>query len=297
VSDSRTAVTGAGGRLGQALLSPAARTLPWGRPDIDLDDPACWTPLLTRDRPAVVIHAAAMTDVDACARHPELAMRRNGDATGALASACQERGVGLVVISTNEVFDGEREDGRGYVESDATAPGNPYGVSKLAGEDAAREAFGGRSGLWIVRTAWLYGPPGNDFPDKIVAAADRLPEGEPLPVVADELGSPTWTADLAAAILALLTNTDGGLFHVADDGVASRREWADHVLAVRRPGRATRPISADQFVRASRPPRWGVLSSERTPAAGVRMRDWRVALDAYLATGPSAGGRDAGPPW
>jgi dTDP-4-dehydrorhamnose reductase len=256
--------------------------LPWGRPDIDLDDPACWAPLLQRDRPAVVVHAAAMTDVDACARHPELAMRRNGDATAALASACQAQGVGLVVISTNEVFAGDREDGRGYVESDKTTPGNPYGVSKLAGEVGAREAFDGRPGLWIVRTAWLYGPPGNDFPDKIVAAADRLPDDEPLPVVADELGSPTLTWDLAAAILALLERTDGGTFHVVNTGVASRREWADRVLAVRRPGRTTRPISATEFARASSPPRWGVLDPSHAEAHGSRMRSWQSALDEHL---------------
>jgi dTDP-4-dehydrorhamnose reductase len=281
VSHRLIAITGSGGRLGRALHEATA-ALRWGRPDIDLDDPDCWPSLLERDHPDLVIHAAAMTDVDACARQPELALRRNGEATAALAAACQARGIGLVVISTNEVFSGAREDGQGYVESDDPAPPNPYGASKLAGEVGAMRAFDGSTGLWIVRTAWLYGPPGNDFPDKIVAAADRLPEDEPLPVVADELGSPTYTKDLALAILALLTGAEGGVFHLADTGVASRRDWADRVLAVRRPGRATRPISASQFTRASTPPRWGVLSSERAAALGVVMRDWRAALDEYL---------------
>ena len=122
-----------------------------------------------------------MTLVDECARQPDLAMRRNGVATGVLAAACRARGVGLLVVSTNEVFSGDRRDGQGYAETDAAAPRNPYGASKLAGEEAARAAFADGPGLWIVRTAWLYGPPGNDFPDKITAAADRLPEGEPLP--------------------------------------------------------------------------------------------------------------------
>ena len=128
------------------------------------------------------------------------------------------------------------------------------------------QVFGGSAGLWIVRTAWLYGPPGNDFPDKIVAAADRLPEHEPLPVVADEFGSPTYTKDVAAAMFELLARTEGGVYHVADTGVASRRDWAERVLAVRRPGREARPISASEFSRASTPPRWGVLSSGRAAA-------------------------------
>ena len=126
--------------------------------------------------------------------------------------------MGLLVVSTNEVFSGDRDDGQGYAETDATGPRNPYGASKLAGEEAARAAFADFPGLWIARTAWLYGPPGNDFPDKITAASDRLPEGEPLPVVADEFGSPTYTLDLARAILDLVSLTDGGLYHLVNTG-------------------------------------------------------------------------------
>ncbi len=173
----RVAVTGAGGRLGRALLGALADApftglagpLAWGRPDYDLDDPGAAERLVARDRPEVVVHAAAWTDVDGCARDPDLAMARNGTATGRLARACAAAGVDLVVVSTNEVFDGRRTDGRGYRPDDPTAPANPYGASKLAGELAARDAYaalpGGGSGLGgpalaIVRTAWLYGPPG-----------------------------------------------------------------------------------------------------------------------------------------
>jgi len=277
------AVTGAGGRLGHALRAASADPLiGWDLPEHDLDQPESVAPLLDRDRPGLVIHTAAMTLVDECARQPDLAMRRNGDATGVLAAACHARGVGLLVVSTNEVFSGDRRDGRGYLETDETGPRNPYGASKLAGEEAAREAFADGPGLWIARTAWLYGPPGNDFPDKITAASDRLPEGEPLPVVADEFGSPTYTLDLARAILALVSLTEGGVYHLVNGGGASRREWADRVLAVRRPGRATRPISAAEFTRASEPPPWGVLDTSRAAAAGVHLRSWRAALEDYL---------------
>jgi dTDP-4-dehydrorhamnose reductase len=285
----RIAVTGVGGRLGTALRTVAsADLLGWDLPELDLDHPESVVPMLERDRPALVIHAAAMTDVDACARDPELAMRRNGAASGAIAQACRDHAAGLLIVSTNEVFSGDRSDGQGYRETDATGPRNPYGASKLAGEEAARAAFGDQPGLWIVRTAWLFGAPGGDFPDRITAAADRLPVEEPLPVVADEFGSPTSTSDLARGILDLVARTDGGTFHLVNAGVASRREYAEAVLAVRRPGRATRPISRTAFTRASEPPPWGVLDASGVDAVGVRLRPWQEALEAYLLAGAQA---------
>lgn len=286
----RVAVTGATGRLGSALRArltgvPGTDPLPWSRPDYDLDDPEAAARCIARDRPDHVLHAAAWTDVDGCARDPEAALRRNGAATGALARACAAAGAGLVVVSTNEVFGAPRTDGAGWREDDPVAPCNPYGASKAEGEAAARAALPG-PGLWIVRTAWLYGRPGAGFPERIVAAADRLPPGEPLGVVADEVGSPTWAADLADAILALVAATPGGTFHCVNKGAASRRDWADAVLAVRRPGRRTRPIGRADFVRASVPPAWAVLDTARAAAAGVRLRAWDAALAAYLASEP-----------
>ena len=177
---------------------PPSPLIGWDLPEHDLDRPESVEPLLDRDRPGLVIHTAAMTLVDECARQPELAMRRNGEATGVLAAACHARGVGLLVVSTNEVFSGDRADGQGYRGD--RCDGAAQSVRRQQARRRGGRAGGLRAhgpGLWIVRTAWLYGPPGNDFPDKITQAADRLPEGEPLPVVADELGSPTYTLDLA----------------------------------------------------------------------------------------------------
>lgn len=280
-------MTGAAGRLGRALLA-AAESMPdmqvaaWRRVDYDLDEPDTVTHLLERDKPDLVVHAAAWTDVDGCAREPALAMRRNSEAVDGLARRCVERGTSLLLVSTNEVFDGRRTDGRGYSETDATAPPNPYGASKLAGEEAARATFGGRDGLWIVRTAWLYGPPGDDFPRRILAAADRLDPDQALPVVVDEHGSPSFTRDAALAMLRLPGLTRGGLYHLVNEGVASRLEWAQRVLARLRPGRSVRPISAREFVRASRPPAWAVLDGTRAAEVGLAMRDWRDALDEFL---------------
>src|SRR5262245_26725793 len=132
------AVSGARGRLGRAVMAAAgAGAIAWSRPDLDLDDPASLVRLLHRDRPSAVVHAAAMTDVDACALDPDLALRRNAVVIGPLARACAQAGTGLVLISTNEVFDGERRDGRGYREDDEARPRNAYGASKRAAEEAA----------------------------------------------------------------------------------------------------------------------------------------------------------------
>src|SRR4029453_5811142 len=130
---------------------------------------------------------------DGCARDPALADARNGDATGILARACAARGVDLIVISTNEVFDGRRRDGVGYGPSDEPAPANPYGASKLRGERAAQDAYAAatQGQLAIVRTAWLFGPGRPDFPAKILAAArEAARTREPLRVPGDAWASP-----------------------------------------------------------------------------------------------------------
>jgi dTDP-4-dehydrorhamnose reductase len=288
----RIAVTGAGGRLGRALLAAATPDPPldaigWSRPELDLDAPDTVVGLLDRDHPDLVIHAAAWTDVDGCARDPDLAMARNGVAAGVLARHCAVRGVRFVLVSTNEVFDGERTDGLGYREDDPVAPRNPYGASKLAGERAVRAAYADGPEPWIIRVAWLYGPPGNDFPRKIVAAADRLPPDRTLSVVADEVGTPTATDDLAGAILRLVTCTDGGVFHLAPTPPASRLDWARAVLALVRPERTVAPIGRDAFPRASDPPPWGVLDASRAARVGVVLPDWRGSLERHLAADPS----------
>ena len=287
----RVAVTGAGGRLGRALIATLADApftglagpIAWTRPDYDLDDLEAGTRLIQRDRPEVVVHAAAWTDVDGCARDPELAVRRNGLATGALARACVAGGVDLVAVSTNEVFDGARTDGRGYRPGDDVAPANPYGASKLAGEQAAREAYEDAPArgpsLAVVRTAWLYGPPGGDFPDKIIAAALRArTAAEPLRVVGDEIGSPTSTADLAEAIVELIgSGAVGGTLHYADVGAVSRATWAREILRLAGISVSIEEVLASTWIRASSPPRWGVLEPSLLPS-GEPMRPWTEAL-------------------
>ena len=143
----RVAITGAGGRLGKSLVAALSgasfvdHVLPWDLPEHDLDDPQSAARLVSRNRPDVVIHAAAWTDVDGCATDPQLALRRNGTATGEMAQACAAHGATLIAVSTNEVFDGLRTDGRPYSPTDLPRPANAYGAAKLAGEQIARAAF------------------------------------------------------------------------------------------------------------------------------------------------------------
>jgi len=286
------AVTGSTGRLGRAVVAALARegigTVALSRPEYDLDDSDSAATVIARHGPDVVINCAAWTAVDDCARDPDLAMRRNAQAVGELAAACAGARARLVHVSTNEVFDGERSDGEGYVETDEPRPINSYGSSKLAGEIAAREAFARHAcdeNLLIVRTAWLFGPPGNDFPTKMLAAADRLPAEQPLPVVVDEIGSPTYAPDLADAIVALVArSTFGGVRHIVNAGRAPRCEVAQTVFTACRPGRRTVGVSRSVFNRPSRPPAWAVLATNRAAGPGEPLRPWRDALGVYLAS-------------
>jgi dTDP-4-dehydrorhamnose reductase len=238
-------------------------------------------------------------------------MRRNAIAVAELAEACVRAGADLVIVSTNEVFDGRRTDGLGYAPDDRPRPGNPYGASKLAGETAAQAAFLRHGGLIdgpgvagpaptaaadappapipaapqlaIVRTAWLYGPPGNDFPARILAAADRArATGEPLRVVGDEIGSPTFAPDLAAGILEqLATGAFAGVHHIVNAGSVSRAGWARHVLAVTGLEVPIVEVPLATWTRPSAPPAWAVLEPT-LPPSGEHLRSWQAAFADYV---------------
>lgn len=294
----RVAVVGVNGRLGRALAealenAPFTGTrgpIGWDQPELDLDtlDEVSAGAFLDGERPEVLIHTAAWTDVDGCARDPGLAMLRNGTAAGVLARACAERGIDLVFISTNEVFDGRRTDGIGYGPGEARNPINPYGAAKAAGEllaIAAFEADGARGRLGIVRTSWLHGPPGADFPAKIAAAALRARHaGTPLQVVADEIGAPTYTPDLAEAIVELLaenaiaaSEARWAIHHLVNAGCVSRADWAREVLRATRIDVPVLDVPGSTWKRASTPPAWAVLAPTALPS-GEPMRDWREAF-------------------
>ncbi|MCX7670040.1 MAG: dTDP-4-dehydrorhamnose reductase, partial [Anaerolineae bacterium] len=228
-------------------------------------------------RPELVIHAAAYTDVDGCEKDPELAFRVNAFGTQNVALAAQRAGAALLYISTNEVFDGTRRDL--YREWDQPNPMSIYARSKAAGEQIVRELLGGR--FYIVRVAWLFGPGGNNFVTKILAAAAR---NGALRVAADEFGNPTYAPDLAAAIARLIATGHYGTYHLTNAGFCSRFEWARAIMRLAgRPDLPITPILSADWPRPSRPPLHAVLANTAAAGLGIVLRPWPEALAAYMA--------------
>ena len=190
----KIAITGSEGQLGgavQRVLSAEHELIPLTVFDFDITDRANIARLADLT-PNLVIHCAAMTNVDGAAREPAEAFRVNALGTQNIALACQRCDAALLYISTNEVFDGTKA--APYIEFDPTHPINVYGKSKLAGEWFTQTLL---QKFYIVRTAWLYARGGGKFPDKILELAQRQSS---LSVVRDEIGSPTFVPDLADAI-------------------------------------------------------------------------------------------------
>ncbi len=274
----RIVVTGARGQLGRALcaLFTDVALLDIGVDRADIRDGDRIIPLITEFHPDVVIHAAAWTDVDGAERDPDGAYAVNALGTQNVALACRQTGAAMVYISTNEVFDGQAT--QPYREWDTPAPISVYARSKLAGEHIAQMLL---HRLYIVRTAWMYAPGGNNFPSKIIAAADRLGA---LRVVDDEIGNPTYAPDLAQAIVRLINTGRFGIYHLTNEGACSRFEWARAIL--RLSGREhipITPIPSSEWTRPARPPLRAVLANTAAAALGIRLRPWQEALADYFA--------------
>lgn len=282
----RVAITGAAGQLGRQLVQTFTEAgddvLALTRPEFDITD-ASDLGRLTGWGPDVVVNSAAWTDVDGCARDPDRAMRINGEAAGAVARAAANAGALIVHVSTNEVFDGTLH--RPYTEEDEPNPINPYGASKLAGERAVA-AMSPRH--LIVRTAWLFGPDGTNFVTKILAASERArAAGEPLRVVDDEWGNPTWTPWLAGAVVDAVRQVESGrvavdALHLAGQPPVSRRGWAGELLRGR--DIAVLAITGAEFPRPSRVPQRALLDTSRAESLGISTPDWRLPSQRLAAT-------------
>jgi len=278
----RVAVTGAAGQLGRALVSRLGPRGAWagGRAELDVSDAPAVARMLDAVRPDVVINAAAFNDVDGAEADPAPAMTVNSVGAGHLARACRQRGVLLVHVSTDYVFDGAKREP--YREDECPRPLNVYGVSKLAGCLLVAAAGGPHL---IVRTSALFGAGGNrvkggSFVERILARARR---GEPLRVVRDQVFSPTYAPDLAAALLALVDSDARGLFHVTNSGSCSSHELAVAALEIAGISAPVEAIlSADLAAPARRPP-YSVLANDKARAAGLApLRPWREALAEFL---------------
>jgi len=275
-------IVGARGQLGRALQEvytrhPRYQLSLWSRPDFDLTNPAIVEQVVAC-QPDVVINAAAWTNVDGAEANPDATYTANALGPQYLAEGCRRCGAQLVQISTNEVFAGE--PGRVYREYDQPAPSTVYARSKFAGELAARQVL---DRVYIIRVAWLFGPGGANFPSKIMAAADKMGA---LRIVADEMGNPTYAPDVAAALLQLVETGRYGIYHLVNDGQASRFEFAQAVLQLNGRGHIPlTPIAHTEWPRPAPPPLHAILINQAASALGIRLRPWQAALAEYSKSG------------
>ena len=280
----RVLITGANGMLGRDLQAALAghEVTALARADLDVTDAAA-VAAAVRGHDAVV-NCAAYTKVDDAEAHEDLAYAVNATGTANLAAACAETGARLVTISTDYVFDGNATTP--YAEDLPRDPINAYGRTKAAGEELALAAH--PDGTYVVRTAWLYGEHGPNFAQTMLNLAKTK---DAWSVVDDQLGQPTWTADLAAQIVALLeSDAPAGIYHGTNSGQATWFEFARAVLEESGldPERIT-PTDSASFVRPAPRPSYSVLGHDAWATAGIpEMRPWRAALADAVSTGALA---------
>ena len=239
------------------------------RTQLDITDRPAVVDALGRYGPDFVVNCAAFTGVDQAEGEAAEAFRVNRDGAGIVASGAAAAGARVVHVSTDFVFDGHRR--LPYGPDDQPGPLCVYGESKLAGEKAVR----GVDGL-VVRTSWLYAATGRNFVTAILRRGSR---GEPLQVVDDQTGSPTWVDDAAAAILDLLERDVRGVWHVAGTGEATWLQLAAEALRIRGLDVPVTPVSSDAWGAAATRPRYSVLDVSDTEALlGRRLPHWREAL-------------------
>jgi dTDP-4-dehydrorhamnose reductase len=293
----RIVISGAGGQLGGYLTSLTASqgrdALALTSSQWDITDPTAAERIVQRGD--VVINCAAYTDVDGAETDEAGAFAVNEAGPGHIARACAQAGAQLVHVSTDYVFNGDFGGAppRPYEPTDQTAPQSVYARSKVAGERAVLAALPQPSQGIVVRTAWVYtGGTGKDF----VAVMRRLAAGDkPVDVVDDQIGSPTYVGDLAAALLQIVDDrVPGPILHAANEGACSRFDQARAVFEEcgADPWRV-RPVTTDRFPRPAPRPAYSALSSGQSVAAGMRpLRPWRPALAAALAAADSDAAAD-----
>jgi dTDP-4-dehydrorhamnose reductase len=283
----RILITGAAGMLGQDVAAAARATghdvVSLARADLDICDVDAVNEAVAEASPEVVVNCAAWTDVDAAETAYRAALAVNGDGAGNVAAAAQAADAWTIHVSTDYVFDGRKREP--YVESDPVSPRSGYGRSKLEGERAVAQQAPERH--TIVRSSWLFGAAGRCFPQTILRLAG---ERDRLSVVDDQVGSPTFTGHLAAALVDIADlgqRAPRGVLHVAGAGECSWFAFAREIVAAAGMTECeVVPVSTIEFPRPAPRPAYSVLRSERRAPV---LADWKRGLSDYLAARAAVG--------
>ena len=280
----KTLVVGANGQLGRDLLPRLpGEVLPATRADFNLGQPASVAEFVTHARPDVVVNCAAYNLVDKAEDEPDAAFQTNAWGVRALALACRAVDARLVHVSTDYVFGLDATRTTPLTVADPPGPVSVYGLGKLAGEYVARTLCPRHL---VVRTCGLYGVHGSggkggNFVETMLRVAGQ---GKPLRVVADQTCTPTYTADLADTLVALIRAEAAGLHHVTNAGQVSWHDLAAAAFELAGVRADLTPITTAEFGAKAGRPRFSVLDNAALDAVGVaRPRPWREALAAYLA--------------
>ncbi len=259
----------------------------WEGPDeaaADITDPAAVDRVVGDVRPSVILNCAAYNLVDKAETDRDTAFRVNADGPRNLARAADRFGARLVHFSSDYVFNGSKEDGL-YAETDATAPLNIYGSSKLAGEQAVRETLGDR-GL-VLRLSWVFGKGKQNF---IFKFQERVRSGAALKVTCDEFSVPTWTGTIVPAVLKAVDRQMSGLYHLTNSGYCSRYEWAKLILRTYGFDRFILPVTMDSFNLPAKRPRFSAMNNgSLSRALGMGLASWEEGVEAYIREERTAG--------
>lgn len=275
----RILVTGASGQLGYDVERELERRgiehLGTSSRELDITDREAVERLMAAYRPDAAIHCAAYTKVDLAEDEPERCWAVNADGTRNMAAACRKTGAKLLYISTDYVFPGTGE--RSYETGDPTGPVNTYGRSKLAGELAVQSLL---EKYFIVRISWVFGKNGNNFVKTMLRLAETKAE---LSVVCDQIGSPTYTADLAPLLCDMVQTERYGVYHATNEGTCAWSEFAEAIFELAGRQVVVHPIPTSAYpTRAARPLN-SRMSKERLHSNGFQeLPEWKNALARYL---------------
>ena len=269
-------ILGATGLLGKALVREWAEdeVIGLGSGDIDIRDAARVQKVMQKSQPEWIVLAAAYTDVDGCEANADLAFSVNRDGAVNVGQAAKHAGAKLLFLSSDYVFDGKKN--LPYEVSDARNPQSVYGRSKAEAEVRLLDVL---PEVCIVRTSWLFGTGGKCFPDTILKLAASRPA---LDVVNDQRGCPTYSVDLARAIISLCRAGARGIVHVTNSGNCSWFEFAQEIVKNAGLAAEVRPVGSAQMARPAPRPAYSVLSATSLQHYAIEMPGWKDALRRYL---------------